>query len=405
MALRPALRRTLWCLLAVGGVAFAWRALGQTGGEWGTVRRGELVSEVEATGLLESVDADFLGPPPVPRQWDFKIELMAPEGETVEAGQPVLAFDSSELQRRLQEAQANHQQAVKQLEKREIDFRLLSNEATLALGEAEGRARVARLKVDVPGDLVAASELAQARLDLQLAEQEVAYQRDRLAAIRDQERAELTALRQKRDREAGRIAELEAAIRMMRVAAPRSGPVIHVADWEGHKKKVGDSAWRGESLLQIPDLERMKAQGEVDEAEAGRVAAGQRVRLWLDAFPDDELAGHVVTVKSTVQRRSPKDPAKVVGLEIALDEADPARVRPGMRFRGEVEVEKSEAVVLVPAAAVFATAEGPIAWRRGLLGVDPVALKLGRHDGDEVEVVAGLEPGDVVSLRNLGSGP
>jgi HlyD family secretion protein len=398
---RAVVHRVLWSALALAVAVAGWAAVGDPGGEWGTVRRGELVSEVEVTGILEAVQADFLGTPPVPRQWDFKIELMAAEGETVEQGQPVLAFDASELRRRLQEAQASHEQAVKQLEKREIDFRLLRNEATLALTEAEGRARVAALKVDVPGELIAARELAAVKLDLRLAHQEVTYQRERLAALADQEGAELTALRQKRDREAGRIVELEQAIAMMRVLAPRRGPVIVIADWEGKKKKIGDSAWRGESLLQIPDLSAMKAQGEVDEAEAGRLRPGQRVVLILDAFPDDELSGRIVQVKSTVQRRSPDDPAKVVGIEIALDETDSTKVRPGMRFRGTVEVDRNEVVVLAPALAVFPTAGGAVAWRRGFLGPERVAVRLGRRDGDDVEVVEGLAAGDSISLRPL----
>jgi multidrug resistance efflux pump len=395
------LRRLAWGLAAVVVAAGGWAAVAAPAGEWRAVRRGELVFEVEVTGVLEAVEADFIGPPPVPRQWDFKIELMATEGETVQAGQPVLGFDASELRRRLQEAQASHEQAVKELEKREIDFQLQRNAATLALTEAEGRARVASLKVDVPGELIAARELEGARLDLRLAEQEVAYQRERLAALAQQERAELAGLRQKRDREAGRIAELEQAIAMMRVLAPRSGPVILVADWEGNKKKVGDSAWRGQSLLQIPDLSAMKAQGEVDEAEAGQLRPGQPVRLVLDAFPDDELEGRVVRVKSTVQRRSPKDPAKVVGVEISLAETDPAKVRPGMRFRGTVEVERSGPALLAPAEAVFPTATGPVAWRRGLLAPERVALRLGRRDGDDVEVLAGLAPADQVSVVPL----
>lgn len=402
MKLPTVLRRALWTALAVAGGVAAWAAVGQPAAEWRGLRRGELVHEVEVTGVLEAVDAAFLGTPPVPRQWDFKIELMATEGETVEAGQPVLAFDASELRRRLQEAQASHEQASKELEKREIDFRLQRNAAALALTEAEGRARVSALKVDVPGELIAARELETARLDLRLAEQEVAYQRERLAALAAQEEAELPALRSRRDREAGRIAELEKAIAMMRVAAPRRGPVILVADWEGKKKKVGDSAWRGEALLQIPDLSAMKAQGEVDEAEAGRLRPGQPVRLVLDAFPDDELTGKVVRVKSTVQRRSPKDPAKIVGLEIALDATDPEKVRPGMRFRGTVEVERSEPVLLAPVAAVFPAAGEVVAWRRGLLGPERVVLRLGRRDADEVEVLAGLAAGDHVSLRPLG---
>ena len=400
-------RRRAWLRAAVTAVVLAamlaaWGLASGTGaGDWRPVRRGPLVSEVEVTGTLEALNASFLGPPPVNRQWDFKIERMATEGETVEAGQPVLAFDSSDLQRRLQEAQAALDKATKELEKREIDFLLERNAATLALAEAEGRLKVAELKVDVPAELVSSHDLETARLDLENARRDMAYQGERLAALAAQERAEVPALRQRRDRERGRVEELRASIAQMAIVAPRSGPVIYVADWQGNKKKVGDSAWRGESILQIPDLAGMKAQGEVDEAEAGRVAPAQPVRLTLDAFPDDELRGEVEKVKSTVQQRTPEDPAKVVGVEIALAAVDPERARPGMRFRGRVEVERTAPVLLVPAAAVHVTPAGPMVWRRRFLGPERVPVRLGRRGAADYEVLGGLEAGDEVSLVDL----
>jgi multidrug efflux pump subunit AcrA (membrane-fusion protein) len=70
----------------------------------GTVRveRGDLVIGVDITGSLRAVESSVLGPPQVHDVWQFKIAMMADEGSEVEEGQPVLAFDPSELQQRLQ---------------------------------------------------------------------------------------------------------------------------------------------------------------------------------------------------------------------------------------------------------------------------------------------------------------
>ncbi|NJN63860.1 MAG: HlyD family secretion protein, partial [Acidobacteria bacterium] len=80
---------------------------------------------------------------------------------------------------------------------------------------------------------------------------------------------------------------------------------------------IGDSAWRGEKIIEIPDLRRMQAEGEVDEADAGRVAVGQRVVFRLDAHPDVIHTARVGSIHSAVQTRSPNDPVKVVGLDLA----------------------------------------------------------------------------------------
>jgi HlyD family secretion protein len=403
-------RRLLTWAAAAGALALllgGWRLLegaGAEAGQWRSVRTGELVFEVEIAGALEAVEADFVGPPAVPRLWSFQIERLAPEGERVERGDVVLAFDASQLQRSLQDMQASHQQAVKELEKREIDFELRRNQESLALAEAEGRLRVAELGAEVPEELMASIELARSRLDRGLTVREVDYRRQRLQAIAAQERAELASLRHQRDRAAARVEELQQAIVAMQVRAPRSGPVIYVADWRGEKGKVGDTVWRGRHVLQIPDLDAMRGKGEADEADAGRIAVGQPVRLRLDAFPDEELTGFVESVETTVQRRSPTDPMKVVAQGISLDQADPERFRPGMRFRGAVEVERLGPRLLVPVEAVFPDALGALVYRRGPLGTEAVRPVLGRRDGRHFEVLEGLAEGDLVSTRELGGG-
>ena len=72
----------------------------------------------------------------------------------------------------------------------------------------------------------------------------------------------------------------------MAVKAERSGTVVYATSWRDEKKKVGDSAWRGERILEIPDLSAMKGEGDVDESDAGKIRVGQKVRFRLEAHPD-----------------------------------------------------------------------------------------------------------------------
>jgi hypothetical protein len=122
------------------------------------------------------------------------------------------------------------------------------------------------------------------------------------------------------------------------------------------------------------------------------------VTLRLDAHPDRPLAGRVARIGRTVQRRSPQDPVKVVRLEIALDRVEPDLMRPGMRFRGQVEIARAADVLVLPAAAVTATAEGPLVFRRTAFGFQAVRPELGRRSEEEVEVVSGLAAGERVAL-------
>lgn len=402
-------RRRLWIGLAVllagagGGGALVLSA--PDAGAWVQIERRDLVLGAGVTGILEAIDPVSVGAPAVPGLWNFRIAFLAPEGSTVRPGQPVVGFDSAELERRLIERRAAQESAQKEIEKRGTDLESKREEAELSLAEAQAGKRRSELALLAPEGLVASKELAKTRLDLALAERRIGYLTDKLAALERQAQAEIRGLARSRDAAAARVRQIEEAIGRLRVPAPRGGIVVHVTDWDGKKKKVGDTTWRGNPLIQIPDLSRLRVAGEVDEADAGALAVGQTVRFRLDAHPEREILGKVATIGRTVATASPTEPIKVIRLEITLDHSDPERMRPGMRLRGEVETSRSPAVLVVPASAVRLTGSGPVVWRRGLLGrAEPVRPNLGRDNDQWIEVLAGLAAGDSV-LREAPESP
>jgi multidrug efflux pump subunit AcrA (membrane-fusion protein) len=404
-------RAKKWTRFAAGGALLAAVVLGlwvanrasatSNNGDWVEVRRDDLVIGVPVSGTLSAVQSAAIGPPQIPDTWDYKIAFMAPEGVQVAKGQPVLAFDTSELQQKLLEKMAEQDSAQKELEKRETNLEISRQEDSLRLAEAEAKHRRATLKVDVPAELVARNELSQARADLALAEREIRYLKDRLRLQTQQAQAEIGALRARRDRAAARVAEMQAAIERMTVTAPRDGTVIYVADGRGEKKKVGDSCWRGQRVLEIPDLRSMRAEGEIDEADAGRIAVGQPVTLRLDAHPDVVFPGRVRVIRGAVQTKSPANPLKVVRIDVDLDRTDPQRMRPGMRFLGTVEIERVPKALVAPVEAVFTRPEGAVVYRRDGWGVEPVMPELGRRNDRLVEIKSGLSPGDRIARHDL----
>jgi len=390
-------------LVVVVFVASQLTGLGaDSGTEWAEAMIGDLAITVDVEGALVSTDSSMLTPPRgARRMFDYKISMMAPEGEEVSSGTPLLAFDTSDLERQLRDRQTRALQAVKNLEKldRDLEQRQLGHE--LRLAEAEARLRRAGLQVDVPEDLSSARELEKARLDLQLAEIEVQSVLAQIEAAVQAGEAQRAVLEGNRTRAERNVVEIEATIEQMTVLAPRSGTVIYVADRQGQKKKVGDSAWRNDEIIELPDLSSLIGRGEVDEADAGRVADGQPFRIRLDAHPDIDYTGATSSISRAVQRKSlSRNPLKAVRLELHFDETDVRRMRPGMRFRGTIETERIVATLLIPSHAVFPSADGPIVYRRTLLGHEAVAVTLGRRNAATVQVLAGLDAGDLVAATN-----
>jgi multidrug resistance efflux pump len=381
--------------VALALVLGAWRLTGGNGGSGSraVAKRADLVIDVGITGTLRALDSDQAGPPVLPDIWEYRLVKMATEGASVKKGQMVLQFDTTELAQKLEEKKAERDSAGKQLEKRGLELAVREEGLALQEAEAEARRRKAELKVEVPAELVGANELAQSRLDLGLARRELEWVAQRRDAARRAADAERSSLKERFERASARVRELEDRIRQMTVPAPRDGTLIYLPNWRDEKKKVGDVCWRGERVVEVPDLGRMIVKGEVDEADSAMLAEGQRVSLRLEAHPDAEFAGRVLSVGRTVQRQNPRIPKKIVKVDVALDASDPLRMRPGMRVRGEIETGRHPGLLVLPLEAVFPSPAGPVAWRPAWRGVSAVSLTLGRRNQKVVEIVKGLEEG------------
>jgi HlyD family secretion protein len=392
-----------WLLLGVAAGALLLLALRPTLAEVGTplpVKRGDLVLGVEVDGELVAVRSRTIGVPPV-TETEFKIAFLAAEGASVKKGEPILRFDTDTLERLLADKRAELDEAKKKVEQKETDLRLktLDLEQRTALAKAD--LTKAELKADAPPVAVPLIDLEVARLDKTGRERDLANLAAEGRVTDAIAGSELRSLRQQRDRAQGRVQALEAAIEAMTVRAPQDGIVVFQNDWNDQKKKVGDNVWYGETVLGLPDLTEMKGDGFVDEADGGPVAEGQPVVVRLEARADFDVKGRVARIARTVRKRSWRTPVKGYRVEIALEKTDPTFMRPAMRFRGEVETGRVPALLLVPREAVFLRDDGPVVWSKGALGWRETRVKLGRSNRTQVEVVAGLHEGDLVSPSDL----
>jgi hypothetical protein len=380
------------CAAVLGACAGA-----PSGGDVVAVTRGDLVITVEVTGELEAVDSTDVMPPPIPEMWEFKIARLADEGAELKPGEPVVAFDSSTLEQELDSLRNEADAAAKKLAKRRIDAALARKDEALRIEEAEAALRKAALKAEAAVGDTAAIDLKLLVADRQLAEMALERARNRAAQTTRADAAELASLTEQHAYASGRLAAIERNIERMNISAERAGTVVYPTSWRGDKRKVGDSVWRMQAVLQIVGLDKMIGRGVVDEIDLARVADGQAVTLRLDALPDVQLHGKVAQIAKNVEARSPTDPSRVAQVKLELADTGGQPLRPGMRFRGDVETARVAGVVLIPVEAVFVTAAGPVAYRVRGDDVTAVPLKLGRRNATAIEVQGGVAAGDRVS--------
>jgi HlyD family secretion protein len=385
--------------LALG--AISWNASARDDGAPTAVARLDaLLQTVDVEGEIAAAGSLDLGPPIVPDMWEYKIAFLADEGTSVKSGQPVVRFDPAALQRQLDDKQAEFEEAAQKISRGRLESSDKGRDLDLQLTEARSRLQKAQTKDEIPGELRSRIEAQQAALELTLAKKEVASLEERRKSVGTAETASLRSLISQRDRALGRVTALRAAIDKMTVTAPQDGIVIYKTGWRDEKRKVGDTVWWGEKLIALPDLARLRGEGDVDEADGGAIAAGQRVTLRLEALPNRDFDATVSRIGSTVRRKSPRVPSKVFRVEMAFAKPDPA-LRPAMRFRGEIEIARATRVLQIPREAVFFRGDGPVVYLRGFRGFKAVQVRLGRSGRANVEVLSGLKEGDVVALTPL----
>jgi len=360
------------------------------------VKRDDLVVGVEVEGVLQAVDSTDVKPPALGNVWNFKIANLATEGSEVKPGDPVIGFDASEQVRELETMRNEAEAAQKKLDKKRDDAQLARRDDELKIAEAEAALHKATLKTDAPPDLVASVAQREVQLDEQAARLVLEAARHHADQVQRSSSEDVQRLIDKASYARQRVAQLQQTIASMQVTAARAGTIVYAANEAGEKHKVGDGVWRMEDVLQIVGLGHMFGDGQVDEVDMARLAEHQPVVIRLDALPDAELRGTVASIARSVRGKSQTDPSKIVKLKIAID-ATKVPLRPGMRFRGQVETEHLRGVVQVPADAVFVTADGPVAYRASGGGLERVRLTLGHRTATMIEVVSGLAPGDRVS--------
>jgi len=364
------------------------------------VKRGDLVQPVDVEGELRAVHAVEISPPGV-TEVEFKISFMVPEGAAVKRGEPILGFDTQALQKMLDDKKAERDEARQKLAQKQRDLDVKRLALDDQVGKAEATLRKARLKAEVPVELVARIEAQKARLEETGSEHDLENLRAERAVLVSTGDAETRSLESESTRAEGRVAALEASLDKMMVKALQDGIVIYRTSWRDEKKKVGDTVWSVETVLSLADLSEMDAVGDVDEADAGQLAAGQKVTLRLEARPDVDLQGTIRSIGRTVRRKSWRLPTKVYRVEIALAKTDPTFMRPSMRFRGEIESARLGGLLLVPRQAVFLRPAGPVAWVKRTLGFTETPVELGRANRRFIEVRSGLRDGDLVSPADL----
>lgn len=298
------------------------------------------------------------------------VEVNVEEGMSIREGQVLARLDDSQFRASLALAEAQAEAARRNV--RESEVRLA--EARLVLDRAQ---QLAAERLNTKADL----DTANAQVDSLVARIDAAREQVRVAERQiDVERTNLdnTVVRAP-----------FAGIAVSKDAQP--GEMVSPNSAGGGFTRTG--------ICTLVDMRSLEVEVDVNESYIGRVEDKQPVTVVLNAYPDWQIAAHVITTVPKADRQK-----ATVLVRIGFSELDP-RILPDMGVKVTFLKQANESgqqgdrpALLLPKTAIRADNGQSYAYVVNGGVIDRRAIRTGGTDGDRVEVIAGLTSGERVVL-------
>ncbi len=361
--------------------------------------RGDFVVTVTTSGELRAREAVQITGPPAAQQagaYQMRISSLVPEGTVVRAGDVVAELDRSALATRLNDVTLALQKAEAQHEQAMLDSTLNLSTAreqirTMELGLEEKR--LARDQAQFEGPSVRRG----AEIDHERAERALAQARMDYQTRTEQAQAKMREVGADLARQQNLLRIVQEVMAGFTIRAPSPGMVIYVREWNGRKRTTGSQVapW-DPAVATLPDLTQMESVTYVNEIDVRRIAAGQSVRISLDADPTKRLTGRVVSVANVGEQR-PNADAKVFEVKITVLESD-TTLRPGMTTGNAIETLRIPDALSVPLEAIHSEGGVAFVYRRAGGRLTKQEVETGEMNELSVVIVRGLENEDRVLL-------
>jgi HlyD family secretion protein len=353
-----------------------------------TVEQGELVRQVRGPGTLVPEDMRWISAVTAGRieQRHVRPGATVQRGDLLlEMSNPDVQLQALEAERQLASAQAALVSLQTQLQSELLSRRSQVEQTRVAASEA---ARLEESMISLgQKNLASDNEVLRARETAAELRNRLSLDEQQLRTLEESLQRQIALAEENVSRQRAVAQFQRDRVQSMQVRAGSDG-VVQEIPWE-----VGQWANSGAVLARIAQPGKLKAVLRIPETQVRDIAVGQPATI---DTRNGLVQGHVMRI----------DPASVAGtvtIEVALPDTLPRGARPDLSVDGTVEIERLENVMHVGRPA-YGQAESQV----GLFKLEPngkeavrVSVRLGRSSVNEIEIVNGLQPGDVVILSDL----
>ncbi len=365
-----------------------------------TVMRGPFEILVYSTGQLESENSDNILIPEKMNDRQIRISSltitdMVEEGTYVDSGGYVATLDHQAVEEQRKAALDEMEKALSEYEDGKIDSNLtLSNQRDL----------IVNARLDLEEKEIAVQESAyeapsiqrKVEMDLDKAKRKLAQVKAAYELITQQETNKVTRryINYKQVRE--RVDALNQLMDALIIHSPRAGIISYYQYPFGGTVKTGSrvSQW-SPIIATFPDMNNLVTKTFINEIDIALIKKGQKVKIGIDAFPDKELAGEVVSVANMGQLM-PNSDAKVFEIKIKVNGSD-SELRPAMTTSNTIQTSTFEDALFIPIESVFKNDSLSFVYLAGGKETKQI-IETGEENENFVIVRQGLTEGQQVYL-------
>lgn len=351
--------------------------------------RSDIVQTVVASGRVETPLRTTIGS----QITGTVAAIPVVEGQSVKAGQLLIALEDSEAKAAVTQARAAVAQAqtrVRQLQEVGLPT------AQQGLRQAQINLQNVRRQYERMSELRSKGFVGQSQLDDAQHNLDVAQSQLRTAQLQV-----TTNAPQGSDYQMAQTA-LEQAQASLRMALARLDYTTIVAPADGtliaRSVERGDVVQPGKALMVLSPTGPTQLVLQIDEKNLAHLHVGQKALGSADAYPDQRFPAELTYINPAV------DPQRGT-VEVKLNVLQPpAYLRQDMTVSVDIEVARRSNTIVVPAAAVHdGGSSAPWVMKVRARRAYRKPVRLGARSSDQVEILEGVQPGELLVSSAVGN--
>lgn len=356
--------------------------------------------DLHEEGEIEAINSINISSPVISwRYGSLKVIQIIEDGTEVEEGDTLVAFDPSEVQKAIVDAESKLEIHYAELER-------LKAQQQSDLEELRADLEITKLSQQISKIQFESSEYEAdiKKKEIQLTLEKANIALDQAAEeIENKKKIQKEEITQKMLSIRQAKSELDDSyntLERLTVVAPSPGIAIIRKNWSSDAKfQIADQVWSGQEMIDLPDLNAMQADVYINEVDISKIKLGLKVQIRPDAFSDSIYTGEVMTVANLAVNKDNNSQIKVFPIEIKIN-GGKNKLMPGLTVSCRIIMDEIPNATFIPLDALFREGAHDYVYLKTMSGFKKQEIVTGVSNADYIIVEDGIEPGDVVALTN-----